>query len=171
MAKVRDVPFIPGTTSLRSILTEREDEARKRLDARYMLHTQKLAHTDKSLVYFLGDNPKTFGNSWSAISKKIPTYRMNTGLYWIPSLDRWMTSKERLASMGWPVTAECATAMGTPLIGAVDPQQAGSLCGNAMHFQTAAIMQLIALGCFGPVEPKENDSDMNDANVDWPIEF
>ena len=114
LAKVRDIPFIPGKTSLQSLLNAREDAARRRLDARYMLKTQSLAHTDKSLVYFLGDNPKTFGNSWSATSKKVPTYRMNQGLYWIPSLDRWMTCKERLASMGWPVTSECAQSMGTP---------------------------------------------------------
>ena len=89
---------------------------------------------------------------------------MNQGLYWIPSLDRWMTCKERLASMGWPVTSECAQSMGTPMIGAVDPQQAASLCGNAMHFQTAGIMQLIALGCFGPTDPITDDD-----NGDWPM--
>ena len=160
LSTLRQLPYVPGVTSLRCLLLAREEAARKTLDARYMIQCQGVAADNPNLVYYLGDNP-SYGSRWSAKSDKVPTYRMTSGIYWVPSLDRWMTSKERLASMGWPVTPECATAMSCPMIGARDPHQAASLCGNAMHLQSAGIFQMLALSCFGPAEEHEMLVDPN----------
>ena len=70
--------------------------------------------------------------------------------FWLPAQDRWLTSKEKLISMGFPVTAELADSMRVPLVGAKDCKRAADLAGQGMHFQTAGIMQLLALACFAP---------------------
>ena len=141
----------PDNLNFEGLLLERERETALTLNARYLLKYQQQPWANPELVYYLGDS-SAYGNSWSACSGKIPTFRTNSshGLFWMPSKGRWLTARERLTSMGWPCVHETAMAMDVPMFGAVDPKRASDLVGNAMHWQTAGIMQLVCLSCFGP---------------------
>ena len=143
--------YDPAQSSLAYLLSPREHECKQLLDQNYLSKYGRLARCNPHLVYFLGDSAAYC--TWSANSAKIPTYRLNskTGKYWLPAYDRWMTAKERLCSMGFPCTGELATSMQVPLLGAKDAARAADICGNAMHFTSCGIMQLISLACFGPI--------------------
>ena len=147
----RKIPIQVGQKDVRYLLSERENLVRQALDSKYMDKFGQFPSQNSNLIYFLGDSAEYC--SWSATSNKIPTYRLNssTGLYWVPSLNRWLTSKERLCSMAFPCIPEISGAMNVPTLGATDAQRAADLCGNSMHFTTCGIMQLIALACFGPM--------------------
>ena len=150
--------FVPGSTPQRHLLTNREELVRAELDCKYEVKYKRPAASNKDLVYFLGDSAEYC--SWSARSAKIPTYRLNSssGHYWLPHLNRVMTQKERLVSMGFPVATEMAEAMNVPKLGAADCRRAADILGNSMHLQTCGIMQLVALSCFGPWEISSGDS-------------
>ena len=47
----------------------------------------------------------------------VPTYVHGSGIarLWSPKLLRWLTTKEKFASMGWPVTEDIAAALGVEL--------------------------------------------------------
>ena len=159
LARRRNIPVQVGQKDLRYLLLRRENNCRQELDSKYIQRYGDLPATNSNLVYFLGDSAEYC--SWSASSNKIPTYRLNSksGLYWIPRLNRWLTSKERLCSMSFPCIREIADAMNVPLLGATDAQRAADLCGNSMHFTTCGIMQLISLVCFGPGLRAEDDEE------------
>ena len=144
--------FVPGQTPMSLLLSLREAKAMVELDNKYFLRTGEDSRTSKNLVYNLADSGDW--QSWSASSGKVPTYRLNqrSSKYWLPSLGRWMTSKERLVSMGFPVCREVASAMQSPIIGAADAKRASDLLGNCMHFQSCGIFQLIALSSYGPLK-------------------
>ena len=150
MSQKRSLYYFPEDLDLNYFLNKREVSTKKSLDEAYLARFQQLPSQNKDLVYFLGDSAGYC--SWSAVSGKIPTYRLNSasGTFWLPAWNRWLTSKERLVSMSFPVTNEMSEAMDTPLLGASDVKRASDLCGNSMHFTSAAAMQLIALTCFGP---------------------
>ena len=143
--------YIPGQTPAGYLLNPRESTTRAAMDEKYRAKFQLEPMDNKNLVYFLGDSSEYC--SWSATSQKIPTYRLNSknGKYWLPHNQRLMTSKERLTSMGFPVSKEVAQAMAVPMMGATDCKRAGDILGNSMHFQTSGIMQLLSLACFGPL--------------------
>ena len=146
----RGVTLRPGIKDLSYLLGDRELKTKQGLDSRYLRKFNRLPSSNHELVYYLGDSAEYC--TWSAVSSAIPTYRHNKhAKYWVPSVQRWMTAKERLVSMGFPCTKEVAESMSVPVLGATDVARAGDLCGNAMHFTTCGIMQLIALSCFGPV--------------------
>ncbi|CAE7924522.1 unnamed protein product, partial [Symbiodinium necroappetens] len=105
------VPYQHNQSDLRYLLNEREETCRQQLDTKYMQRYNVFPCANDNLVYFLGDSAQYC--TWSAVSNKIPTYRCNarTAVYWLPSQRRWLTSKERLCSMGFPCTPEVANAM------------------------------------------------------------
>ncbi|CAE7902010.1 unnamed protein product [Symbiodinium necroappetens] len=151
VASRRGLSLRPGVTNLAYLLSERELSTKQGLDFRYVERYGALPSSNPELVYYLGDTAEYC--TWSAVSSAIPTYRRNKhAKYWLPSMQRWMTAKERLVSMGFPCTKELAESMSVPALGATDVARAGDLLGNAMHFTTCGIMQLIALSCFGPPE-------------------
>ena len=80
--------------------------------------------------------------------KKIPTFRRNNGKMYHVKSQSWLTPKDRLACLGYPVTEQTATAMGVPVIPVKDRLRAGSVAGNSFHFATAACVQLVALSCY-----------------------
>ena len=136
---------------LTPLLLPRELQALREYEAQYMMRYGTPAASDRDLVVFLADNPKS-RLTWSACSKAIPTQRLNsaTGKYWAPALRRWLVGRERLAAMGWPVTEAACSAMSCPIIPTRDILRCSLLAGNAMHFNTVSLAQLLALGCFGP---------------------
>ena len=146
-------PPPPGSEiNLHSLLLPREQKALQVYEHEYMKRFGVPAATDKDLVVFLGNNPSV-SLTWSAISKSVPTQTTSarSGKFWVPALRRWLVGRERLAAMGWPVTEACAAAMGCPIIPTRDVMRSSLLAGNAMHFNTVAVAQLLALSCFGPL--------------------
>ena len=151
LALRRKIPFRAHLPQdLDYLLTIRERSCIASLNQQFRQRFNKDPLLEENLVYHLGDNADYC--SWSAVSNKIPTFRVGSksSLYWLPKHGRWLTAKERLVSMGWPVIHEVAAHQGLPVFGAKDTKRASDLVGNAMHWQTAGVFQLIALCCFGP---------------------
>lgn len=95
------------------ILNDRERLALIEYGHAYWKRFRELPHASPDLVVFLGDNPWS-RLTWSATSGMLPTFRMNNGLMWIPSLRRFLTAREKLAAMGFPVFQEHAAQMSAP---------------------------------------------------------
>ena len=152
LAYRRNIPYQNGD-DLSYLLTKREKEAVVSYSNAYLEQYQQIASENPNLVFFLGDSG-TKWKTWSARSNAIPTFRRNskTGLFWIPSLKRFMTAREKLSSLGWPVDTHMATAMHCQPVGSQDILRAADLAGNAMHFTTVAIAQLLGLSCFRPLD-------------------
>ena len=93
----RRIGFRSNIGDLSYLLTERELETVAALNREYHSRYRKPASEEASLVYFLGDSA-TFTKTWSATSKRLPTFRRNAacGKFWFPSKRRWMTNKEKL---------------------------------------------------------------------------
>ena len=138
-----------ATNDMTYLLTDREKAAIDELDHRYeRLYPGCSPRSDPDLVYFLGDNPWSWSPTWSAISGRIPTFRLNDGLYWFPAHKRAMCAKDKLSALGMPVDHWYCEQMGVKPVGIEDSQRAYLLAGNAMNFMTVAIVQLIGLSCF-----------------------
>ena len=140
--------YYQDTRDLRYLLTERERDALSDYEMEYFRKYGRLARTDANLLVYLGDNP-AYSLTWSA-NGRVPTFRRNPGLLWSPKYCRWLTARERLVSMGWPVHSTISESMGVRSIPATDIKRASDLAGNAMHFLNAGVQQLVALSCFGP---------------------
>ncbi|CAL1137753.1 unnamed protein product [Cladocopium goreaui] len=96
MATVREKTL---TADYRSLLTSREQKCLNDAKAEYERLYKAPPEKDRDLVLYLGDN---FGNrkTW-----RIPTFRTGGGLFWWFAQQRWMSHREKLASLGFPVTA------------------------------------------------------------------
>ena len=103
---------------------------------------------DPDLVYFLGDNPRTFAPTWSENTSAIPTFRLNNGFFYFPHARRWLTPVEKLACLAMPVCAELAEFAKLPALGVRDNHRAAIFTGNGMHLTNAALVQLVCLSCF-----------------------
>ena len=130
------------------MLTPREVQAVGVFSYQYSLKFGRAAHLDEDLIVFLGDNP-SFMLTWSASSNKIPCFRNNRGLFWIPSLTRWLTTQERLLCLGLPVYEDYAAALSVPMLPCRDLHRSASLIGNSMHLPSVAVVELVVLSCFG----------------------
>lgn len=132
--------------NMHSLLTAREKNVIKVLNKDYRRRWRHAPAANRNLIYYPGDNPKR--RCWSACSGKIPTLRMSGGLMWSVSRSRIMTGKEKLLSLGFPCTEGTARAMGTPLLACKDVKRCGSIAGNAMNFNSVAVIELVALSSF-----------------------
>ena len=148
LARRRKIQYLPHTDDLSYLLLPREQDAVRGYSAEFTRRFGLDPAQQDGLFYYLGDNPG-YALSWSAHGR-LPTFRMSKGLLWSPKLRRWLTAKERLTSLAWPVTPSLSTGMAVPEIPAMDIQRASDLAGNGMHFLNSAVQQLIALSCFGP---------------------
>ena len=145
--------FVPGRDNNAILLSTREAQTKSDLDAKYFQKMGEPSYRNPNLVYGLGDSAAFC--SWSASSGKVPTFRLSTSSakYWLPAYSRWMTSKERLVAMGFPVVQSMAQALQVPLVGASGRKRAADLIkviGNSMRLQTCGVFQLLALACYGP---------------------
>ena len=136
------------------MLNDREARALRFACREYRQRYGRQPEEDPDLFVYLGDNPEK-RMCWSAVSQRIPTFRTGNGFMYNPHGRRWMTPTDKLAALGFPVTAECAFAMGVPTIPVADVMRASSVAGNSFHFSTAAVVQLIALSCHRLVSPKQ----------------
>ena len=119
----------------------------QRLEAYINLYIQTFgSHPvfDRSCIFNLADNP-LMRCSWSAHSKRLPCFRTNAGKQWSCFLNRWLTARELLASMGVPVYPALAETAGVPLIHVQAGSQAMKMLGNMFHVATAGSVLLSAL--------------------------
>ena len=158
VATRRQITFVPERKNLRYLLTPAESGRLRQYEDLYYQKFGKPATQDPDLVCFLGDNPLQW-RTWSMqpAAKAIPTMRRNakTGLWFSPHYKRWLVPREKLAAMGWPVNDAMAEAMNCPCVPSRDVHRAADLVGNAMHFPTVAVAQLIALACFAPLDDQD----------------
>ena len=145
-AQKRKIPFRPGEKDLRYLLNARETDVLTKACDQYWARFHRDPCQDPNLAIFLGDNVE-YSLTWSAVSGKIPTFRLNSGKTFFPFLRRWMCSSERLASFGFPVRRDVAEWMGVPPVLIKDQRRASELAGNCMLLPTVAIVQLVALAC------------------------
>ena len=129
------------------LLNKREQQGIKLVKMIHLKRFGQRAEHNENLFVFLGDNVKT-RLTWSGVSNKIPTYRTNSGKFYHLSSNTWLTSREKLASLGFPVTPNTAISMGVPIMPVTDTRRAATIAGNSFHFGTAAVIQLLALSCF-----------------------
>ncbi|CAK9031406.1 Uncharacterized protein SCF082_LOCUS19629 [Durusdinium trenchii] len=148
-ARARKVVYQPHSTDLTYLLSTRELMALDQYEQEYFNRIGVPATLDEDLIVFLGDNPG-YSLTWS-LNGKIPCYRVNakSGLHWSPRFQRFLTSKEKLATLGWPVTPEICTSMRAPIIPTLDVKRASDLAGNGMHLSNVGTAQILALTCFG----------------------
>ena len=153
LAVKRGVKYMPKRSDLSYLLTKGERKALKAYESAYREEFGREPSSDPDLVVFLGDSGVGW-KTWSARSKQVPTFRRNskTGLFWIPSLRRFMVAREKLACMAWPVTEHMSRSMCCNPIPSQDIHRAADLAGNAMHFTTVGLAQLISLSCFAPLD-------------------
>ncbi|CAE7355942.1 unnamed protein product, partial [Symbiodinium necroappetens] len=153
LAERRGIEFRPGVFDLTYLLSEAERRRLNRYVSDFQQKFGRDACQDRDLVVFLGDDPDKGWRTWSATSAAIPTFRRNvrTGLMWSPYWRRWLTPREKLAAMGWPVLPDMAAAMQCSVVPARDVFRAAALAGNAMHFNCVAWAQLLALACTAPM--------------------
>jgi hypothetical protein len=95
-----------------------------------------------NMVVGLGDNPQK-RLCWSA-SGALPTYRKNCTVYYVPHLRRWITAREKLATMGWPTYPALADQMGVALE-TPTPAEGRLMLGNAMHLACVGVVMLACL--------------------------
>ena len=62
-----------------------------------------------------------------------------------------MSGADKLAALGWPVTACQAESMGCTPLACKDAKRSSAVAGNAMHLNNAAIVLLVGLVCFRPL--------------------
>ena len=131
----------------RKLMTEREKLLVRQLDCAYISKYRKIPHTDLDLVYFLGDSIE-FSTTWSAHSRKVPTFRKNPAKFLHRASMRYMTDFDKCACLGFPVTDEMAHEMGTTRFPARDVERSATLAGNGMHVSNCTIALLVGLVCF-----------------------
>ncbi|CAE6969119.1 unnamed protein product, partial [Symbiodinium sp. CCMP2456] len=135
----------------RRLLTKREKTAVQSLCATYRRLFKKQAESDHDLIANLRDNPHN-RLVWSATSGRIPTLRMSGGLLWHFATRRWLTARERLATLGFPVEPGTAATMGVPELPVTCTQRAAAVAGNCMNFSMVAVLQLVGLCCFEMID-------------------
>ena len=99
----------------------------------------------RDAVFNLGDNPTAGYVTWSASSGRLPGLRTHGAKYWVPYLERWLTTKELLACMGLPVYPQLAAAAGVPLVTVIPGPAARHMLGNMMHVASVGSVIAVAL--------------------------
>ena len=102
------------------------------------------AHTERDLIFNLGDNPCGGWLTWSAPSTgaihRVPTFRRHWTAQWLPHQQRWLTSNERLVCMGFPAHPGLAVCYGMSETYCLTWEQRHTL-GNAMHVANIGVWQ------------------------------
>lgn len=138
-----DVAVSLGTQP-RHVLTDAEKGYVLEYERLYWNRFGTRACDDPNLFVFLGDNPAN-RCTWSAVTCAIPTFRTNTGRFWHPHSQSWLTKTEMLAAMGFPVIPEMARAMHTQVLRVPDQAACRKAVGNCMHFGSVYLVLLCSL--------------------------
>lgn len=79
---------------------------------------------------------------------EVPTLRMAGGLTWSVKNRRFMTGREKLGMLGFPVTPLTAAALSVRELPVADPERCSMVAGNCMHWSSIGVIQLVALVSF-----------------------
>ena len=149
-----------GELNLYYLLNKRERRQHHHLNHKYRKRFGTSPESNDDLVFFLGDNV-SYCVTWSAVNNRVPTFRRNGGFYWVPSLNRFLVTADKMSCLGFPVDRESARSMGVLPLPTLEPTRGASVLGNSMHFLNASIILLIALTCFG------RETDVGRDQIDW----
>ncbi len=144
VARQRGIIYQPEETDLQYLLNHRERRVLQFACLEYFSRFGKSPQSDPNLAVFLGDNPE-WSVTWSAISQRIPSFRLNTGKMYFPYFHRWMCHSEKLAAFGFPVHDDLSSEMGRPSLPIKDERRAASLAGNCMCLPVVTVVTLVAL--------------------------
>ena len=84
--------------------------------------------------------------TWSLMSQRIPTYRRKSSKIDFPKFGRATTHKEKMASLGFPVTPELATATETEEM-VTDENTYADCVGICMMIPVVVMAQIALLAC------------------------
>jgi hypothetical protein len=129
------------------LLSYREQAAVRAVKKIHFAKYKSHAEDNVNCFVYLADN-QTKRVSWSGSTGRLPTFRTGSGKVYHMHSNTWLTSRSKLASLGFPVTESTAAAMGCPIIPVTDIEKADRVAGNAFNFATAAVVQLVLLSCF-----------------------
>ncbi|CAJ1435494.1 unnamed protein product [Effrenium voratum] len=149
-----DVGYQGDATSVWYALNDREKTLVQQLDASFEEKFGRSPVSDSSLVYFLGDRFE-YSKTWSATSHAIPCYRRGKAKYLHRAAMQFLTSYDKLASLGWPVSPEMAENMLCTKFPCADVYRADSVVGNSMHVANASVVLLLRLACFAKRTPAQ----------------
>ena len=76
---------------------------------------------------------------------------MAGGLTWSVRKRRFMTGREKLGMLGFPVTPSTAESLSVRELPVADPKRSSMVAGNCMHWSSIGVIQLIALVSFRQV--------------------
>ena len=130
----------------RYLLLPRETNAIREVQDKYRKKFKGPARKDKDLFIYLADS-QTQKVTWSAVSKRIPTFRTQSAKMWHMQSNVWLSSRGKLASLGFPVTPGTALAMDVPMVAVSDTIRAAKIAGNSFQFGAIGVMQFVALVC------------------------
>ncbi|CAK9081695.1 unnamed protein product [Durusdinium trenchii] len=133
--------------SMRYLLNQREKAAIAFTSQLYKRRRSRDAAADPNLFLNLSDNPGR-RLSWSGSWGCLPTFRTNSTRFYNFTREQWMTPRDRLCALGFPVTPNTWHAMGVPMLPVQDENRASSIGGNSFHFSSATIAQLVALAYY-----------------------
>ena len=154
VARQRGIVYQPYEQNLAYLLTLREREVLRHACLEYYTRFGQRANSNPNLAIFLGDN-FSWSLTWSAVSNKIPGFRLNSGKTWFPYFARWMCHSEKLACFGFPIRGPLASSMGLPALPIKDERRAAGLAGNCMNLPVVTTVMLVALSCIA--EKGKND--------------
>lgn len=141
LAVLRHRAYYPGVSGWAHLLTDRERGYLLLYSAKQRQLVQRPVSWDD--VYHLGDNPAQ-RCTWSITSGKIPTYRTASSLMWFAAAQRPMTTKEKLATLGFPVYPALAAMSDYEIMCPTD-REARRMLGNAWHLACGSLVVAAAL--------------------------
>lgn len=131
---------------LSPLLTEREFGVVQSLSQTFRDEFGQDPSENQDLFIFLGDSVQR--RCWSARSGRLPTFRRNCGKFWSVSSKRWLTPREKLSSLGFPVTEAQSLAMGVCILPVTENSRANTILGNSMNFASVGVIEMVALSSF-----------------------
>ncbi|CAK9022067.1 Probable protein S-acyltransferase 23 (Probable palmitoyltransferase At2g14255) (Zinc finger DHHC domain-containing protein At2g14255) [Durusdinium trenchii] len=129
------------------LLNHREQKAVEDAKQIYWKKFHRDPMKDENLVVFLGDNPKRY-LCWSGLSEHFLLVSHSDSFSCAMPWRLRLCGREKLSTLGFPVSGDTALSMGVPRLPVSDPARASQISGNCMHFSCILVIQLISLCCF-----------------------
>jgi len=134
----------------RALLNKSEKLHLKLYEQKWRLSFDEDAKDNPNAVFLLGDNPLTYctwTRGMASSNGQLPAFKKSAGKLWIASKERWMTPREKLAALGYPVYEMMAEAARCDLL-QIDSPDLHAQAGNAWHISNAGMIMVVALACF-----------------------
>ena len=137
----RGIIYQPYSRDLTYLLSPMEQHYKFHYELKWFTRYGRLAVNDPNIVFGFNDNP--LNRVSRSANGRLPTLRTNSDKIFIPSLRRFMTLRERLAAMGFPVYPSLARASQSPLVERVTSH----MLGNAVFLPNVMTVAATCLAC------------------------